>query len=257
MVEKGRSRNGSEIHAIESSKLGPVLLSDAPDTLVASAITEFVMGKQIDIAAIVDGIEAHENHNLLKKTAWVGLRRAMRDARYVGNAPATLRLKQVSDYINELAIPTKISSSAVVTPFKSAWRSPEAQLFRKVLKERGLCHDSSTGVFYRPSESDLDVARDICQSCPVQMPCAEYSLLYSERDGMWAGITQNGHKRVKKMMESDLGITVEKLRTLPYDHEVRLRFHEQLLPLYVQDENNTPLEESQRGRRAKQNATEN
>ena len=56
-------------------------------------------------------------------------------------------------------------------------------------KLAGACRYSSTDMFYPASDTDADVAKAVCNACPVQEPCLEYALTVREPEGVWGGHT--------------------------------------------------------------------
>lgn len=43
------------------------------------------------------------------------------------------------------------------------------------------------------------VARDICNACPVRLPCLDYALAHHERFGMWGGATPRERLHIARL----------------------------------------------------------
>lgn len=53
----------------------------------------------------------------------------------------------------------------------------------------------SRGNAYPGEESDLELARAVCRSCPTRDACLDYALSNREEFGMWGGLS--GRERLK------------------------------------------------------------
>lgn len=51
--------------------------------------------------------------------------------------------------------------------------------------------------FPEPQESALD-AKKICARCPVIDSCLDYSLRTNQQDGIWAGLTTDARRKLRK-----------------------------------------------------------
>lgn len=71
-----------------------------------------------------------------------------------------------------------------------------------VNRELVACKDEHTEIFY--SEYTLDMARELCESCPQRKPCLEDEVLYElgkgadSRAGVYAGFTPHQRYALEK-----------------------------------------------------------
>ena len=63
-------------------------------------------------------------------------------------------------------------------------------------RNRAACQGVSTDVFYPVSDEDADVAKAICEQCPVREPCLEFAITEREREGVWGGTTERERRRI-------------------------------------------------------------
>jgi WhiB family transcriptional regulator, redox-sensing transcriptional regulator len=82
----------------------------------------------------------------------------------------------------------------------------ELQAVNDDWRQRAACRGRDTGVWF-PSPSDrfaLDVAKQVCASCPVRPDCLAYALTLEAHDwplfGVWGGLTaaERRHERVRQ-----------------------------------------------------------
>ena len=83
-------------------------------------------------------------------------------------------------------------------------------------QESALCRQADPELWFADRETPvspdgagraLNQAKQICRTCPVQLPCLETALANNERYGVWAGINFGTTKR-REEMRRHLGITV-------------------------------------------------
>ena len=48
------------------------------------------------------------------------------------------------------------------------------------------------------TSSYYDVARSICESCPIRVKCLEHAMEMKERFGMWGGLTPIERRRIER-----------------------------------------------------------
>lgn len=78
-------------------------------------------------------------------------------------------------------------------------------------REQARCRDVDPELFFPAVnggpdyERQVQVAKDVCGSCSVRLPCLQFAVTSGERDGIWGGMTE--HER----------------RRLPYDPALRTR----------------------------------
>lgn len=78
------------------------------------------------------------------------------------------------------------SPERVSVPVAHAWRL------------LGRCRGSSPEIFY-PSpddDSEAELAKAVCEGCPVRQPCLEFALNTREKHGVWGGLTERERRRV-------------------------------------------------------------
>jgi hypothetical protein len=62
---------------------------------------------------------------------------------------------------------------------------------------RAACH-GLTDLFFPTRGEATDLPRSICESCPVQPECLEFSLANKERVGIWGGVTERQRRRMRR-----------------------------------------------------------
>ena len=64
--------------------------------------------------------------------------------------------------------------------------------------QRGLCREIPPAVFFPSDGVGVEVARQICASCPVKEPCLEYALENRIDHGVWGGCSERERRRILK-----------------------------------------------------------
>ena len=62
----------------------------------------------------------------------------------------------------------------------------------------GRCRSISPSVFFPSDGVGVEVARQICQGCPVRAPCLEYALLHRIDHGVWGGASERERRRIAR-----------------------------------------------------------
>jgi WhiB family redox-sensing transcriptional regulator len=65
-------------------------------------------------------------------------------------------------------------------------------------RDQARCRGVDPAVFH-PLEDDeaaADIAKAICEQCPVRESCLEYALTAREKDGVWGGYTARERRRL-------------------------------------------------------------
>jgi WhiB family redox-sensing transcriptional regulator len=65
-------------------------------------------------------------------------------------------------------------------------------------RDQARCRGVDPAIFY-PSEEDdalAEVARAICEVCPVREVCLEHALTVREKEGVWGGFTARERRRL-------------------------------------------------------------
>jgi WhiB family redox-sensing transcriptional regulator len=61
---------------------------------------------------------------------------------------------------------------------------------------RARCRGFESGVFFPSDGVGVEVAREICADCPVQVRCLEYALLLRIDHGVWGGASERERRRI-------------------------------------------------------------
>ena len=61
---------------------------------------------------------------------------------------------------------------------------------------RGNCNEVAPSTFFPSDGVGVDVARKICENCPVKSPCLEYALLNRIDHGVWGGTSERERRRI-------------------------------------------------------------
>ncbi|MBW3614085.1 MAG: WhiB family transcriptional regulator [Actinobacteria bacterium] len=61
---------------------------------------------------------------------------------------------------------------------------------------RGNCQDESPSLFFPSDGVGVEVARQICATCPVKSPCLEYALRNRIDHGVWGGTSERERRRI-------------------------------------------------------------
>ncbi len=62
----------------------------------------------------------------------------------------------------------------------------------------GLCRQVPPSTFFPNDGVGVEVARRICATCPVQVPCLEYALAERIDHGVWGGASERERRRILK-----------------------------------------------------------
>jgi WhiB family redox-sensing transcriptional regulator len=65
-----------------------------------------------------------------------------------------------------------------------AWRSQAA------------CRGLDPIIFYPSTDDEIEVAKAVCDECPVSGPCLEHALAVREKEGVWGGCTERERRRI-------------------------------------------------------------
>ena len=61
---------------------------------------------------------------------------------------------------------------------------------------RGNCRDEPPARFFPSDGVGVDLARQICATCPVKSPCLEYALRNRIDHGVWGGASERERRRI-------------------------------------------------------------
>lgn len=60
----------------------------------------------------------------------------------------------------------------------------------------GTCRSHPPATFFPSDGVGVEVARRICETCPVRMECLEYALEYRIDHGVWGGASERKRRRI-------------------------------------------------------------
>jgi WhiB family redox-sensing transcriptional regulator len=63
---------------------------------------------------------------------------------------------------------------------------------------RAACLGLPTDTFFPDDPADADIARAVCQRCPVRDDCAAYALAIPALAGIWGGLTEADRRRIRR-----------------------------------------------------------
>jgi WhiB family redox-sensing transcriptional regulator len=73
--------------------------------------------------------------------------------------------------------------------------------------QRGLCREIPPTTFFPSDGVGVEIARRICDTCPVKAPCLEYALENRIDHGVWGGCSERERRRILKRRRSGGRIT--------------------------------------------------
>lgn len=62
----------------------------------------------------------------------------------------------------------------------------------------GNCRNYPPAMFFPSDGVGVDIAKKLCESCPVKQPCLEYALTERIDHGVWGGCSERGRRRILK-----------------------------------------------------------
>ena len=68
---------------------------------------------------------------------------------------------------------------------------------------RGSCASIPPSTFFPSDGSGVEVARKICASCTVKVPCLEYALEQRIDHGVWGGCSERERRRISKRRRAE------------------------------------------------------
>jgi WhiB family redox-sensing transcriptional regulator len=69
-------------------------------------------------------------------------------------------------------------------------------------REDAACVGSGTDFFFPVADEDpkVEVAKQVCEGCPVQDECLAYALSTNQTEGVWGGMTGNERRRLRRRL---------------------------------------------------------
>ncbi|MEJ7764744.1 MAG: WhiB family transcriptional regulator [Acidimicrobiales bacterium] len=68
---------------------------------------------------------------------------------------------------------------------------------------RGRCREIPPDTFFPSDGVGVEVARRICEGCPVKLPCLEYALFHRIDHGVWGGASERERRRILRQRRVD------------------------------------------------------
>ena len=62
----------------------------------------------------------------------------------------------------------------------------------------GNCRAVEPSVFFPSDGVGVEVARQICQACPVKQQCLEYAIYHRIDHGVWGGTSERERRRIAR-----------------------------------------------------------
>lgn len=69
---------------------------------------------------------------------------------------------------------------------------------------QGNCADHDPSTFFPSDGVGVDVARRICETCPVKSACLEYALSNRIDHGVWGGTSERERRRILRARRGPL-----------------------------------------------------
>ncbi|RAJ61724.1 transcription factor WhiB [Streptomyces sp. Amel2xB2] len=67
------------------------------------------------------------------------------------------------------------------------------------------CAEVETELFFNDRPADIELAKDICASCPVRAACLERALENNEQFGVFGGLTANQRRALRRKRARQVG----------------------------------------------------
>lgn len=74
----------------------------------------------------------------------------------------------------------------------------KAQAVETEWMSAGNCADKPPSLFFPSDGVGVDVARKVCEGCPVKSECLEYALTNRIDHGVWGGTSERERRRILK-----------------------------------------------------------
>ncbi|MCH1513854.1 MAG: WhiB family transcriptional regulator [Acidimicrobiales bacterium] len=63
---------------------------------------------------------------------------------------------------------------------------------------KGNCADTNPDAFFPSDGVGVEIAKSICNRCPVASLCLDYALTYKINHGVWGGCSERQRRRIRK-----------------------------------------------------------
>lgn len=67
----------------------------------------------------------------------------------------------------------------------------------------GNCNNHPPAVFFPSDGVGVEIAKEICSSCPVKEQCLEYALTNRVDHGVWGGTSERQRRRILKARRAE------------------------------------------------------
>ncbi|MGH1503994.1 MAG: WhiB family transcriptional regulator [Acidimicrobiales bacterium] len=67
----------------------------------------------------------------------------------------------------------------------------------------GNCNNHPPAVFFPSDGVGVEVAKEICATCPAKGPCLEYALEHRVDHGVWGGASERQRRRILKARRAE------------------------------------------------------
>jgi WhiB family redox-sensing transcriptional regulator len=68
---------------------------------------------------------------------------------------------------------------------------------------QGNCKDEPPSLFFPNDGVGVEIARQLCATCPVKEPCLEYALRNRIDHGVWGGTSERERRRILRQRRLD------------------------------------------------------
>lgn len=71
----------------------------------------------------------------------------------------------------------------------------------------GNCNNHPPAVFFPSDGVGVEIAKKICETCPVAGPCLEYALDQRIDHGVWGGTSERQRRRILRARRAEVSTT--------------------------------------------------
>ena len=65
-------------------------------------------------------------------------------------------------------------------------------------QDQAACR-GATALFFPARGQSLELAKSICDTCPVKLPCKEQGLIGNEKFGIWGGLSDRERRKIRSV----------------------------------------------------------
>jgi WhiB family redox-sensing transcriptional regulator len=63
-------------------------------------------------------------------------------------------------------------------------------------RQQAACRGLDPTAFFPATDEEAEVAKAVCEQCPVRETCLEQALVLREKEGIWGGCTERERRRI-------------------------------------------------------------